>query len=229
MGFRAFASALVGIAAALAVGAASAATYVYTGSNFTTLSREGPTTPTDLYTTADRVTITITLASPLAANLSGVFVPTTAFIASDGVNTITRSSALFADFQFWTDSAGAIVNWRTLIREYTASSTLSFALKNIYTDNYVHPTLGLLVQDTGEDTLCGPTSTTFGCVLSGDPFYRQSGVVRGDPGVWVLQMDPAVVPLPAGAWLMLSGLAGLGAASTRRARQSARDQAQSAA
>ncbi len=41
----------------------------YAGNNFTTVSADGPTTPPELYTTADRVAGSIELAAPLAANL----------------------------------------------------------------------------------------------------------------------------------------------------------------
>ncbi|MBY0422108.1 MAG: VPLPA-CTERM sorting domain-containing protein [Parvularculaceae bacterium] len=210
MELRALTSALAGLAALIAAGTAHAAVYVYTGNNFTTIDRQGPTTPADPYTTADRVTITITLASPLGANLSNAVITPTAFSFFDGVNTITNTPAIFSVFSFSTNSDGAVVNWFALARLQTLP-----IWKGILSSN--EPTGLSTPVDSASESLCGPGSTV-GCAFFGDPFYSQTGSVRSNPGAWALQADPNVVPLPAGAWLMLTGIAGIGGLSVRRKR-----------
>jgi hypothetical protein len=89
-----------------ASGAATAqVTYHYSGSHFATA--EG------LYTTRDSVQGSLTLSSPLAANLSQVTITPSAFSFSDGVGTIANSSVgVFNNyFKVSTNSAGQITAW----------------------------------------------------------------------------------------------------------------------
>ena len=81
-------------------------TYQYTGNPFTTVS--GP------YTTSDFVTVMLTLASPLGANMPLTQVFPTAFTLFDGVQTITNLNATFSLFQFATGPTGAITLWEVL-------------------------------------------------------------------------------------------------------------------
>ena len=79
-------------------------TYVYTGNPFTNVS--GP------YTTSDRVTARVTLASPLPANMSLQIVTSLAFSFSDGVQTLTNLTPLASpSFSFQTDASGNIFAW----------------------------------------------------------------------------------------------------------------------
>jgi hypothetical protein len=78
-------------------------TYVYTGNPFNDWT--GP------YSTSDFVTATVTLSSPLAANLSLTGVTPLTFSMSDGVQTITSGNAVGSAFQFATGPTGAITNW----------------------------------------------------------------------------------------------------------------------
>jgi hypothetical protein len=81
-------------------------TYSYTGNPFTSVT--GPP-----YTTSDRVTGTVTLASPLGINLPfGTTVTPLAFSFSDGVQTITNLNANPGSiFEFGTGPTGAITGW----------------------------------------------------------------------------------------------------------------------
>ena len=81
-------------------------TYTYTGNPFTSVT--GPP-----YNTSDRVTGTVTLASPLGINLPfGTAVTPLAFSFSDGVQTITNLNANPGSiFEFGTGPTGAITGW----------------------------------------------------------------------------------------------------------------------
>jgi len=81
-------------------------TYTHTGNPFTDVT--GPP-----YTTSDRVTGTVTLASPLGINLPfGTTVTPLAFSFSDGVQTITNLNANPGSiFEFGTGPTGAITGW----------------------------------------------------------------------------------------------------------------------
>ena len=94
---------------ALAVGFLTAASvqadtmYKYTGNPFTFVS--GP------YTTSDFVSVMLSLASPLAANMPLTQVTPTLFSFSDGVQTITNISANEFLFLFATGPTGNITQW----------------------------------------------------------------------------------------------------------------------
>lgn len=97
------------ILAASLIGAGGAATaqvtYHYSGNHFTFV--EGA------YTAMQSVQGSLTLSSPLPANLSGATITPSAFSFSDGIVTITNSSVgLFVNsFTVWTNSARQITEW----------------------------------------------------------------------------------------------------------------------
>jgi len=78
-------------------------TYQYTGNPFTDVSGS--------YTTSMFVTVMVTLASPLAANMPGTAVTPLAFSVSDGVQTFTPIDIGFGGFSFATGPSGNITNW----------------------------------------------------------------------------------------------------------------------
>jgi len=78
--------------------------YQYTGNHFNIVT--GPP-----YTKSDFVSGTVTLASPLAANMPLTAVTPLAFSFSDGVQTITGPSTLSFSFFFATDGDGTIIRW----------------------------------------------------------------------------------------------------------------------
>jgi hypothetical protein len=78
-------------------------TYTYTGNPFTDVS--GP------YTTSDRVTATVTLASPFGPNMPLTIVTPLAFSFSDGVQTITDLNVVSTSIAFETGQTGVITEW----------------------------------------------------------------------------------------------------------------------
>ena len=131
------------------------ATYVYTGNPFITLAT-GP------YTMSDRVTGSVTLASPLAPNLPPTLVTPLAFTFSDGVQTITNNNATLVQFQFATGPTGAITEWDVQVN----------ALGTIFTAN-IPPFTGTDREDAG---------------FSG----TSEGAVDGNQGTWARTTSPTV-------------------------------------
>ena len=111
IGYAAAALTMVFALAPIDGASAGAVTYDYTGLNFI-----GGTDP---FTTSENVTGTITLAAPLAANLTlnpsstNSNVTVTAFSFSGGPETLTNAAFNAAQtyFQFTTDAAGQITAW----------------------------------------------------------------------------------------------------------------------
>lgn len=190
--------------------ARASAIYAYTGNPFTSVTLAGPTAPADPYTTADRVTGFIELASPLAADLS----PLTAlapvsFSFFDGVNTITDANATFTSFEVETNNVGTIVNWLVRVSA-NAAAVGGGTRQSIATYNSVGS--DPLVQDFGLDGRCGPESSLGGCALYGDPSYTQIANNAGTPGAWTLR-----TPVPEPSSMLLIGVALAGFAARRRA------------
>ena len=128
-------------------------TYDYTGNPFTEVNGV-------LYTTSDKVTGSVTLASPLMANMPTTTVTPLAFSFSDGVQTLTNTtSGLVTDFAFATDATGAITLWRAFIQ--TGGTTPSITSLNN----------GISKLDTGALSAFENGLTT-------------------DPGVWTVRSVP---------------------------------------
>ena len=91
-------------------------TYQYTGNPFTFVT--GP------YTTSMFVTVMVTLAHPLHANMPPTQVFPTAFTFFDGVQTITNFETLPSFFLFSTDGSGHIVEWIVEAKGPTAEGSV---------------------------------------------------------------------------------------------------------
>jgi sugar lactone lactonase YvrE len=89
---------------------AASTIYTYTGNAFNQFFGSSGDT------TANFMTVSITLASPLPASFGGVVTPT-AWSISDGTNTISSSSlgVIYTLFDFTTNSGGAIVSWQVSV------------------------------------------------------------------------------------------------------------------
>jgi len=175
---------VAGIAMAVlgATSAKASVTYDYIGNDFTNVRGN--------YTVTDKITGSITFATPLPANLS---FPTTeyptSFIFMDGVEAITNSSALTSLFVLGTDKAGHIKQWN--IELDTKTSVID-------TINFKHPY----------------PSTVFDIVQDGITTSSTSvGQIFEDPGRW--KVETAVPETSTWAMLIL-GFAGVGFMAYRR-------------
>jgi len=182
----------------------------YQGNTFTDTDLFGPTTPTDLYTTSDSAIGWIELSSVLAANLDFAIVTPLSFSFTDGVNTIDDSNVTLSLFTFETNASGVIVGWGINLRRSFESSGTWFDQQIVTASGALNPVTTQTI-DFGVDILCGPGSSSVGCVIDGDPYYSQDGLVRDAPGAWSYQ-----VPAPATLALFGIGAAGLGALRRRK-------------
>jgi len=158
-------------------------TYVYTGNFFTIVVPP--------YTTSDRVTATVELASPLPANMSLGSVTPLAFSLSDGVQTITNLTAEGSFFTFQTGAAGEITAW-------VAQAFSNSGLQAI-------------------DTLFAPAGNFDDGVLGFDPQIGLiSASISGEPGTWSRVAAPDAASTLSLLFLSLTAL-GLAARHFKRA------------
>lgn len=166
--------------------------YSYTGNNFNAFtSPHMSTAPNEYYSAANSVSGSFIVDSPLAANLSNVFITPFEYSFTDGATTFSVPSPLFpAGFQISTDANGNIINWEIGIQT-PGSATDQYALYS-----YNEP------QNTYDR----------GIVQIG--FNSYTGEVADDPGSWT----EAPVPEPGGLILVGSGLFGAVEVLRRRVR-----------
>jgi hypothetical protein len=164
-------------------------TYVYTGNPFTFAVSP--------YTTSDRVTGTVELASPLPPNFDLATVSPLAFSFSDGVQTITSATVgEVGVFKFHTDSTGSITEWEVSLMANTADTINTIA-------NPALPPPLLTFFDEGD-------------LLSG---FLGTGFNRSQPGAWKVASG---VPDSASTLALLSlSLTTLGVAARRSKRAAA--------
>ena len=93
--------------ALLGVSQAGAATYTYSGNDFTYF--------TPPYTNTEYISGTFTLTPALGPS-QNVSVAPSSFSFSDGVETITKATAGLANFEFITDPTGLIIDWQIIIQ-----------------------------------------------------------------------------------------------------------------
>jgi hypothetical protein len=178
-------SAVLALAVVLSVTAVQAVptTYVYTGNFFTVVVPP--------YTTSDRVTATVELASPLPANMSLGSVTPLAFSVSDGLQTITNLTAEGSFFTFQTGAAGEITAW--VAQAFSNSGLQSIA------------------------TLFAPAGNFDSAAIGFDP---QIGLIsasnEGEPGTWSRASVPDAASTLSLLFLSLTAL-GVAARQFKRA------------
>src|SRR5262249_44803076 len=115
------------------------------------------------YTMSDRVTGSVTLASPLAANLPLTTVTPLVFTFSDGVQTITNNNATLVGFSFATGPMGEITFWDVQVNAQSGT---------VFTAN-IPPFTGTDREDAGF-------------------FGTSEGAVDGNQGTWAGTTSPTV-------------------------------------
>jgi hypothetical protein len=178
---------LVGLFLVLSPPAWADVIYTYTGNDLTDV--QAP------YTTADKVTATITLASPLGPGLSlaDVTPNLVALTMSDGVQTLDLANpgpgvpSIGAFFS--TDAAGNITEWSVCV----------------CTSNQVNPTTNVGVGISTSSRSNG-NSDDGGSILGPPPNYVFGGDVFNNPGVWTLVPEPDTMALLAMGLVAMAGL-----------------------
>lgn len=170
--------------------------YSYVGNNFNQFSPSSQTT----YSTSDKVTGTLTVATAFAANRSYVFhfnnLGHVAFAFSDGVNTVTN-----ADGTLITYSDGTALDDEITINTNATGQIAGWQIRLFNTSGFVYSNSG--AGDLGY--ILGPDPRN---LFAGGP----EGVVVGNPGTWTV----SAIPEPS-AWAMLIlGFCGLGLMAYRR-------------
>jgi len=160
--------------ALLSVPAMADTTYTYTGNDFT--SADSP------YTTADSVTGSFTVASPLGPNFLYQEVDYTSYSFSDGVQ--TETNAYFAEIYIATDGSGDITHWVVDFVDFVGLTWVSTAYSPVLTNN----------SDSGSDYILG---------------QLDQGSNDNDPGTWTSQTTdtpPSPTPEPSPIVLLGTGI-----------------------
>jgi hypothetical protein len=157
--------------------------YTYTGQVFTTVGDVDP--PSGTYTKSMSVSVSFTVANPLAGNLvnSDIAASVLDFSFFDGRNTLTPGNAFQETFVLSTDVAGNIIIWDVLAKtQFPVSAGQEF--RQIETHDNVS---ALSLFDRGLIAVClSPPCST----LSGDV-----GQNSNRPGTWSAS-EIASVPGP---------------------------------
>lgn len=184
----------------LATEAGAQATYSYTGHEFQIVRGS--------YTTSDKVVITFSLPTPLAAgtttDISGLV---SSYTFSDGVQTLTQANSTLIDSSVTTDGSGAPLYWSLAAFETPLPDTVGDPLYGITlgrTDVNIVAEMGI----RGFPCLFVTNGVCLG-FSPGDPTVGETGrfgpVVAAPAGPWAVNIH--AVPVPAVDWLALMILA----------------------
>lgn len=177
---------LCGLACLAPLLQAGSITYTYTGNPYTFLDGFVCTQP------LCGIQGSLTLAAPLAANLSHALVSPSSFNFTDGADTYTQDNVLTPTFSFTTDAAANIIGWSIIVQTPTT-----------WTHTFAGPGFAY-----AEDT----TQVTYAGIV---PY------VYYNPGTWTSSGMTSETPEP-GTWALLGSgvlvLLGMAAVSERRRR-----------
>lgn len=168
--------------------------YGYEGNPFDVFSFDFPSG-------SDRISGSLSLSNELAANLDWVNASPDSWTFTDGLTTVTnQTSGYVSTFQFSTDAAGGITDWRILLLRPIGSLGLPSIEIRTRTDS------GNPVNIYDESTYCVELTIGNTCA-NGTNAYSSSA------GVWSV----SAVPVPSAVWLFGSGLIGLIGLARRKA------------
>ena len=219
---------LMVVVLALGCMASHAATYSYTGTNYTTFTFRTPPCGTGScadYTAAMRVQGTFTTAAPLAPNMGfqDLTPLVTAFSFSDGIQTFSSGDPLVRLYMIrgGTDAAGTITNFDFIAQRWQTAAPHAFGDRV----DFVTANDNMSVGDHNLScTAVGPSAngTLDTCTTSAaDTDYSNGFELSG--ALPVLAAAPPAVAGPVsvptlgelGLWLLMAVMAGLGLAATR--------------
>jgi hypothetical protein len=169
--------------------ASASVIYEYTGNDFTIVSGS--------YTTAMKVTVTLTLAQPLLASQTFLDVVPESYSFNDGVQTLTTGG----QFRFSTDASGSITAWvvDAIVLTPLSRQTMITTLQPGVT------------TDSGSGITC--SVAPFGCPGPNEVILtNQTGSNLNDASIWRV----AAVPEPSTWAMAILGFVGIGAMTYRR-------------
>ncbi len=186
---------------------AHAATYTYTGNDYTII-QDGPI-PAGTYDTTMSISGSFTVAVPLAANLNAdITASLQSFSFFDGRHTITQLNASFIGFLVKTDATGGLITWQIqLLTPNTKVDGSQFF--QIFVQNN-----GGGGEDFGETNQCVASISADCTTFLGD----QADSLQ--PGSFSPASSSAT-PLPAALPLFASGVGAFGFFGWRRKRKNA--------
>ncbi|MGN6592345.1 MAG: hypothetical protein ACTHJX_05530 [Terriglobales bacterium] len=171
---------------------ASPITYYYTGTPYNLYSNYPPTANAPYSCVAGQpcyLDVTMTLSSPLAANLSYANVTPTSFQFTDGdpSDTVTNATAnLNTGFIFSTDAGGNITQWEVFIQtNYGASPTMQLLTLNFPGDQ---------LDDTSFSPCQGCNSVQYYAYANGS-WSTTPPVTTPEPATWLLSSTGALALL----------------------------------
>lgn len=147
-------------------------TYRYTGNTFVDIDDDTP--PIGEYTTAMKLTGSVTFSEPLGPDFFAPVVPI-AFSFFEGRNTVDNNNAELSEFSFLTDESGQILSWLVDVTDFFETSEPGDyqQVQIVSTENEDYADLNDCVEELNDDCL----------VLGAFSGFDGASVVA-NPGSW---------------------------------------------